>query len=163
MFWEEARKRVIKTIIDIDNRSVYPMLKGENLAEYLKDLAVIHPNEYNVVITKKTQTVMETLEVLGELSQMVKRKQNYFLLYEEYVRYFLGSKVSQEPCLCYVRDNGLLRESDLRDKNGMIDYRPFLNALGIDENMYKREEDYSPSLYRKKIEKIKVTGIQEKN
>lgn len=136
---EEIRIQIIKDILDtFGTFGIYyydianHLMKGESLAEYLKKCCVIYPIEYDGLLKAETKTLGELADTLTRITTLIRNKQKLFDLYQKYSQYFLGESISYENLDIY--NGGTYRESahlDLRDENGYIDYKPYLEALGI--------------------------------
>lgn len=130
---EEIRIQIIKEILDtfgVFNYSVVcPMARGESLAEYLREYCVIYPNEYDAFLTASSSNIGEFVDSLNGIISIVRNKKRIYNLYEKYCNYFLGELVSYDSLDPYSAET--YNHLNLRNENGLIDYKPYLEALGI--------------------------------
>lgn len=130
---EEIRIQIIKDILDsfgvFNYNVVYPMARGESLAEYLKNFCVIYPNEYDAFLTANSSNIGEFVDSLNGIVTTVRNKKRMYEIYERYCMYFLGEFVSYDSLISTPTETR--SHLNLRDENGLIDYKPYLEALGI--------------------------------
>lgn len=140
--FDEERVQIIKDIIDnfgvFNANIILPLQRGESLADFLKGYCVIYPIEYDALLTANTNTFGDFADSLTRITTLIRSKQKLYNLYLRYCEYFLGEYVS------YTSLDSCLKEThnhfNLRDENGRIDYKPYLEALGITDLQHISEQ-----------------------
>ncbi len=131
----EERTEIIREILEIFGTSSNIMAlinSGENLSDYLKENVMIHPYEYDSILTSTTGNLGEFIDSLNRMASLIRRKQKLHSLYISYCQNFLGESVSYTDLS--IRNDGTYKQFghlNLRNEMGTIDYTPYLDQLGI--------------------------------
>lgn len=156
------RTKILEKILE-EYKHDFEVLKairdGENLADYIKDLAVIHPNEYNKILDQNANTLGEMLKIFTKAQKLIEQKQEWYNIYKDYVYYFLGSCVYGSDRLTYKTSNLESIYLSQIDEEGKIDYTPYLKKLGIN-SIESLHPDFNGESPHPKKERIKVMGIK---
>ena len=165
----EIIERILEAFQKEDYYTKYNALKalrdGKELASHLKELTVIHPNEYTLLLNQKTNTLENLLETVHKIQETIYKKQEYLELYKDYIHYFLAAKIDEKKApLDYIvsTDKDYKSVFSLVNDNDEIDYTPYLSKLGIDDITtlhpeFKRQE-CTDAIPEKK--QIKIIGIK---
>lgn len=130
---EGIRVQIIKDILDtfgvFNYNIIYPLARGESLAEFLKESCVIYPTEYDAFLTASSSNIGEFVDSLNHIVTTVRNKKRMYEIYNKYCMYFLGEFVSFDSLISTPAET--CSHLNLRNENGHINYKPYLEALGI--------------------------------
>lgn len=128
---DEKRVEILREILEnfgINNMDVLNCLYfGNDLSNFLRNKVVIMPIEYDGLITAQTSNLGEFTDNLLRITSLIRRKQKLYNLYIRYCESFLGSAVNYFDLSIQAVDP----KDSLKSDGGFIDYKPYLEALGI--------------------------------
>ncbi len=124
------REEIIEQILELgkeDERIMPALENGENIAEILREKALIFPIEYDNLLERETGDLGDFIEDLHDIVTLIRSKQEKHTLYSEYCKFFLGETVNYID-LAIIKDGTYrpFQYYDLRDEEGYIDYSEYL-------------------------------------